>query len=216
MQILYLHYTIFAVLLFISHIYIRLMTQIIVHIADSSHFHFAPLICEEIEISAKIRGTGIAKRTIEYIEDKMRQGKAIIAHTQDGVWVGFCYIETWEDGKYVANSGLIVSREFRGHGIATKIKRKVFELSRSKYPKAKIFGLTTGAAVMKMNSDLGYRPVTYSELTSDESFWNGCSSCINHPILLSKNSKNCLCTAMLYEPQLIDISIPEHIQGESA
>jgi GNAT superfamily N-acetyltransferase len=192
------------------------MNQIIVHIADSSHFHFAPLICDEIEISAKIRGTGIAKRTIEYIEDKMKQGKAIIALTEDGIWVGFCYIETWEDGKYVANSGLIVSREFRGHGIATKIKRKVFELSRSKYPKAKIFGLTTGAAVMKMNSDLGYRPVTYSELTSDESFWNGCSSCVNHPILLSKNSKNCLCTAMLYEPQLIDIVIPEHIQGESA
>jgi len=192
------------------------MTQIIVQIADTSHFHFAPLICDEIEISAKIRGTGIAKRTIEYIEDKMKQGKAIIALTEDGIWVGFCYIETWEDGKYVANSGLIVSREYRGHGIATKIKRKVFELSRSKYPKAKIFGLTTGAAVMKMNSDLGYRPVTYSELTSDESFWNGCSSCVNHPILISKNSKNCLCTAMLYEPQLIDIAIPEHIQGESA
>jgi hypothetical protein len=116
----------------------------------------------------------------------------------------------------VANSGLIVSREFRGQGIANKIKKKVFELSRNKYPEAKIFGLTTGAAVMKMNSDLGYRPVTYSELTSDASFWNGCSSCVNHPILISKNSKNCLCTAMLYEPQLIDIVIPEHIQGESA
>lgn len=191
------------------------MTHCIVQIADNTHLHYAPLIRDEIEISAKIRGTGIAKRSIQYIEDKMKQGKAIIAHTQDDVWIGFCYIETWEDGKYVANSGLIVSREFRGKGIATKIKRKVFELSRSKYPQAKIFGLTTGAAVMKMNSDLGYRPVTYSELTSDESFWNGCSSCVNHPILISKNSKNCLCTAMLYEPQMIDISIPDIPQKES-
>ena len=192
------------------------MTHCIVQIADNTHLHYAPLICEEIEISAKIRGTGIAKRTTEYIEDKMRQGKAIIAYTEDGTWVGFCYIETWEEGKYVANSGLIVSREFRGQGIATKIKKKVFELSRNKYPKAKIFGLTTGAAVMKMNSDLGYRPVTYSELTSDESFWNGCSSCVNHPILISKNSKNCLCTAMLYEPQMVEISIPDKSQEESA
>lgn len=191
------------------------MTHCIVHIADSSHFHYAPLICEEIEISAKIRGTGIAKRTIEYIEDKMQQGKAIIAHSPDGTWIGFCYIETWEDGKYVANSGLIVSREFRGQGIATKIKKKVFELSRNKYPQAKIFGLTTGAAVMKVNSELGYRPVTYSELTSDESFWNGCKSCVNHSILLSKNYKNCLCTAMLYEPQLIELTIPKMIQEES-
>ena len=161
------------------------MNSIIVLVADNNHLHYAPLICDEIEISAKIRGTGIAKRTTEYIEDKMRQGKAIIAYTEDGTWVGFCYIETWEEGKYVANSGLIVSREFRGQGIATKIKKKVFELSRNKYPEAKIFGLTTGAAVMKMNSDLGDRPVTYSELTSDESFWNGCSSCVNHPILIS-------------------------------
>lgn len=191
------------------------MTHCIVQIADSSHFHYAPLICEEIEISAKIRGTGIAKRTIEYIEDKMQQGKAIIAHAPDGTWIGFCYIETWEDGKYVANSGLIVSREFRGQGIATKIKKKVFELSQNKYPQAKIFGLTTGAAVMKMNSELGYRPVTYSELTSDESFWNGCKSCVNHSILMSKNYKNCLCTAMLYEPQLIELTIPKMIQEVS-
>ena len=192
------------------------MHQIIVANADIQHKHYAPLICEEMEISAKIRGTGIAKRTVEYIEEKMEQGKAIIALTENGEWVGFCYIETWEEGKYVANSGLIVSRSFRGLGVATRIKKKVFELSRSKYPQAKIFGLTTGAAVMKMNSDLGYRPVTYSELTSDEKFWNGCSSCVNHQILISKNSKNCLCTAMLYEPPVVEIQIPEIVSEDAS
>ena len=192
------------------------MHQIIVANADIQHKHYAPLICEEMEISAKIRGTGIAKRTVEYIEEKMEQGKAIIALTENGEWVGFCYIETWEEGKYVANSGLIVSRSFRGLGVATRIKKKVFELSRSRYPQAKIFGLTTGAAVMKMNSDLGYRPVTYSELTSDEKFWNGCSSCVNHQILISKNSKNCLCTAMLYEPPVVEIQIPEIVSEDAS
>ncbi|HRG91111.1 MAG TPA: hypothetical protein PLW44_18940, partial [Chitinophagales bacterium] len=60
--------------------------------------------------------------------------------------------------------------------------------------------LTTGLAVMKINSDLGYEPVTYSELTDDEEFWKGCQSCVNFQILQSKERKNCLCTAMLYDP----------------
>ncbi len=150
--------------------------------------------------SAKARGTGIAKRSPEYIQTKMDEGKAVIALTDDGTWVGFCYIEAWEHGKYVANSGLIVSPTFRKSGVAREIKRKVFELSRKKYPDAKIFGLTTGLAVMKINSDLGYEPVTYSELTTDEEFWKGCRSCVNYDILMSKERKNCLCTAMLFDP----------------
>ena len=150
--------------------------------------------------SAKARGTGIAKRSPLYIEKKMDEGKAVIAHLADGTWVGFCYIEAWEHGKYVANSGLIVSPAFRKSGVATEIKRTVFELSRRMFPDAKIFGLTTGLAVMKINSDLGYEPVTYSELTNDEEFWKGCQSCVNFDILTSKNRKNCLCTAMLYDP----------------
>ncbi len=151
--------------------------------------------------SAKARGTGIAKRTPEYIQSKMDEGKAVIAITDDGTWVGFCYIEAWQHGKYVANSGLIVAPAFRKSGVATEIKRKVFELSRKKYPDAKIFGLTTGLAVMKINSDLGYEPVTYSELTTDEEFWKGCRSCVNFDILMSKERKNCLCTAMLFDPE---------------
>src|SRR5690348_858494 len=135
-----------------------------------------------MEESAKARGTGIAKRSPQYIEQKMDEGKAVIAHTADGTWVGFCYVEAWEHGKYVANSGLIVSPAFRKTGVATEIKRTVFDLSRRKYPDAKIFGLTTGLAVMKINSDLGYEPVTYSELTNDEEFWAGCKSCVNYDI----------------------------------
>src|SRR5687768_5677618 len=153
-----------------------------------------------MEESAKARGTGIAKRSPDYIRQKMNEGKAVIAHTKDGTWVGFCYIEAWQHEKYVANSGLIVAPAFRKSGVATDIKREVFELSRKKYPHAKIFGLTTGLAVMKINSDLGYKPVTYSELTDDEAFWKGCRSCVNFDILTAKERKNCLCTAMLYDP----------------
>jgi hypothetical protein len=169
-------------------------------VACSHHTGFAHAICEEMTASAKARGTGIARRTPEYIATKMLEGKAVIALAKDGQWAGFCYIECWSHEEYVANSGLIVSPHFRKSGLATLIKQKIFELSRQKYPNAKIFGLTTGLAVMKINSDLGYEPVTYSELTQDEAFWQGCKSCINYEILMSKDRKNCLCTAMLYDP----------------
>ena len=168
--------------------------------ATTNDKHYAETITTEMEESAKARGTGIAKRSPLYIEQKMEEGKAIIALTTEGTWVGFCYIEVWEQSEYVANSGLIVSPAFRKTGVATEIKKKVFELSRKKYPQSKIFGLTTGLAVMKINSDLGYEPVTYSELTNDEAFWKGCQSCVNFDILTSKNRKNCLCTAMLFDP----------------
>src|SRR5687767_12852167 len=153
-----------------------------------------------MEASAAARGTGIAKRSPEYIEQKIDEGKAVIAVTDQNEWVGFCYIETWSHGEYVANSGLIVAPAFRKSGVAKGIKQKIFALSREMYPEAKIFGLTTGLAVMKINSDLGYEPVTYSELTQDEEFWAGCKSCVNYDILMSKERKNCLCTAMLYDP----------------
>lgn len=154
-----------------------------------------------MEASAKARGTGIARRSPEYVAEKMEQGKAVIALTDTGEWVGFCYIETWSHGEYVANSGLIVSPAHRKSGVAKAIKQKIFNLSREQYPEAKIFGLTTGLAVMKINSELGYEPVTYSELTQDEAFWNGCKSCINYETLISKNKQNCFCTAMLYDPK---------------
>lgn len=170
-------------------------------VADESHVGFSQIICDEMASSAKARGTGIAKRSPEYIEQKMREGKAVIAFDENNIWAGFCYIETWSHGEYVANSGLIVNPNFRKGGLAKAIKKKIFELSRKKYPEAKIFGLTTGLAVMKINSELGYEPVTYSELTQDEAFWAGCKSCINYDILMSKERKNCLCTGMLYDPK---------------
>jgi hypothetical protein len=175
--------------------------SIIVRLATLDDQHFAETIVTEMEESAKARGTGIAKRSPDYIVRKMEEGKAVIAVTKDNTWVGFCYIEAWEHDKYVANSGLIVSPAFRKSGVAKEIKEKIFNLSRQRYPHAKIFGLTTGLAVMKINSDLGYEPVTYSELTTDEEFWKGCRSCVNYEILKSKDRKNCMCTAMLFDPE---------------
>jgi hypothetical protein len=175
--------------------------QIIIRVANSADKVYSKIITDEMEASAAARGTGIARRSPEYIEEKIDQGKAVIALTNENVWVGFCYIETWSHGEYVANSGLIVAPAFRKSGVAKAIKKKIFNLSREKYPDAKIFGLTTGLAVMKINSDLGYEPVTYSELTQDEAFWAGCKSCVNYEILMSKERKICMCTAMLYDPK---------------
>jgi hypothetical protein len=172
-----------------------------VEVASQEHITYANQICDEMAASAKARGTGIARRSPEYVAEKMCEGKAVIALSENGEWVGFCYIETWEHGMYVANSGLIVVPQFRKYGLAKRIKQKIFELSRARYPEAKIFGLTTGLAVMKINSELGYEPVTYSELTTDDEFWAGCKSCVNYDILMSKERKNCLCTAMLYDPK---------------
>jgi Acetyltransferase (GNAT) family len=172
-----------------------------IQVAGPEHAPLAEAICTLIEDAAKKRGTGIAKRDPEYIRKKMHDGKAVIALHEDAL-AGFCYIETWGHGKYVANSGLIVAQEYRNHGLARRIKEHAFALSREKYPNAKLFGITTSLAVMKINSDLGYRPVTFSELTTDEEFWNGCRSCPNFDILTRTERKMCLCTGMLYDPEV--------------
>jgi len=169
-------------------------------VAGPEHYAYAQEICDLIEAAAKVRGTGIAKRQPEYIRSKMEEGKAILA-LKGKVLAGFCYIETWEHGKYAANSGLIVAPEFRNLGLARRIKTAAFDLSRKKYPEAKLFGITTSLPVMKINSDLGYKPVTFSELTQDEVFWKGCQSCPNFDILTRTERKYCLCTGMLYNPQ---------------
>ena len=173
--------------------------EIRVMVAGEEHLRYVDEINDTIEKASLERGTGIARRSHEYIASKVSEGKAIIA--VDGEkFAGFCYIETWNDAKYVANSGLIVHWDYRGHGLARSIKLRAFELSRKKYPNAKLFGLTTGLAVMKINSELGYRPVTFSELTDDEQFWKGCQSCVNYDILLRMNKTKCLCTGMIYDP----------------
>jgi hypothetical protein len=170
-----------------------------IHIANVAHLGYAEEICRLMEESAKVRGTGIAKRKPEYIQGKMMEGKAVIAFKGEEL-AGFCYVESWGDKKFVANSGLIVRPDLRKSGLARLIKRKAFDLSRKKFPDAKIFGITTSLAVMKINSDLGYKPVTFSELTDDEAFWKGCESCVNYDILQRNNRRMCLCTAMLYDP----------------
>ena len=175
------------------------LKQISIVIADDAYLRYIDDINNAIEEASKQRGTGIARRTYEYLATKMHEGKAIIALDGDD-FAGFCYIETWGDKKFVANSGLIVRPEYRGIGLAKAIKQKAFDLSRSKYPDSKIFGLTTGLAVMKINHELGYRPVTYSELTDDDQFWNGCKGCVNYDILTRMNRSKCLCTGMLYDP----------------
>lgn len=173
---------------------------IVVKVADESFLSYVDTILDTIAEAAKIRGTGIARRSPEYIAQKMKEGKAIIALAGDE-FAGFCYIESWGNKQFVANSGLIVVEKFRGHGLAKRIKKTAFDLSRKMYPDAKIFGLTTGLAVMKINSELGYKPVTFSELTDDNDFWKGCESCVNYDILLRTNRKHCLCTGMLYDPK---------------
>ncbi|GAB2770876.1 GNAT family N-acetyltransferase [Salinimicrobium soli] len=168
-------------------------------IANESHAKYAEIICDTMEESAKVRGTGIAQRSPEYILKKMSNSNAIIA--LDGEkFAGFCYIEIWSHEKFVANSGLIVHPDFRNQGLAKDIKKAIFELSRKKYPNSKIFGITTGLAVMKINYELGYQPVTFSELTDDETFWSGCQTCKNFDILTRTERKMCLCTGMLYDP----------------
>ncbi len=183
--------------------------KITIVITEEEHYKYSQEICDTIELSAQLRGTGIAKRTAVYIQKKMENKDAVIA-LDNGKFAGFCYIESWQHGKFVAHSGLIVHPDYRNHGLAKKIKSFVFDYSLSKYPDAKVFGITTGLAVMKINSDLGYKPVPFSELTNDPSFWKGCQTCTNYEILKSKDNKMCLCTGMLYDPKEKAKEPPKH------
>ena len=171
-----------------------------IHIANNNYVGYAQEICDLIYESAQARGTGIAKRSSEYVANKLRDGRAVIALDGDKL-VGFAYIETFSHKRFVANSGLIVHPDYRNQGLAKRIKRKIFELSRTLFPEAKIFSITTGLAVMKMNTELGFKPVTFSELTDDEEFWKGCQGCRNYDILQRNNARMCLCTGLLYDPK---------------
>jgi N-acetylglutamate synthase-like GNAT family acetyltransferase len=186
--------------------------MIFVRIATLNDIRYVDEIIKETEASAIIRGTGIGKRSPESVAQKMRDGKAVIAVTSSGCWVGFSYIESWEEGKFVSNSGLIVSPQYRNTGVARSIKNRVFKISRRMYPHAKVFSITSGTAVMKMNSQLGFEPVAYAEITHDSKFWEGCKNCVNYDILERKNKCNCLCTAMLFDPEAIvaEHHLPEH------
>ncbi len=188
--------------------------EIKIVVADESHGKHSETICAMIDEAAKIRGTGIAKRDPKYVRAKMEKGDAVIALDGDKA-IGFCYIEHWEDKKYVVNSGLIVHPDYRNLGLAKSIKKEIFRLSKKMYPQAKLFGITTSMAVMKINSELGYHPVTFSELTQDDAFWNGCQSCTNYDILTRTNRKMCLCTGMVCDLSKVPDEVPEK-EGKKA
>jgi len=181
---------------------------IFVRIADQGDAHYAEEIIQETEQSAIARGSGIAKRTLASVIEKMAAGKAVIALTNTGEWVGFSYLETWENERFVSNSGLIVAPKFRNSGVARSIKNRIFKMSRRLYPNSKIFSITSGPAIMRMNAKLGFLPVSFAEITHDEHFWEGCKSCVNYDILTSKKKCNCLCTAMLFDPEYFSDAKP--------
>lgn len=179
-------------------------TEIKVMFAEPEHSVHAERICNLIYESALQRGTGIARRSPEYITAKINGGKAVVALDGEKL-VGFSYIECWGHGDFVATSGLIVDPEYRHLGLAARIKERTFELARMRFPYAKIFSITTSLPVMKLNSRMGYRPVTFSELTDDEEFWQGCKGCVNFDILTRNNRRMCLCTGMLFDPKAPEI-----------
>ena len=187
------------------------MEEIRVMVADATHEKYVDTILQTIAEAAKVRGTGIAKRSPEYVATKMREAKAVIALSGEK-FAGFSYIETWGNKTYVTTSGLIVHHDFRGMGVAKRIKDMTFSLARTRWPHAKIFSLTSGAAVMTMNSQLGYQPVTFADLTDDEAFWRGCEGCINVDVLHRTGRKYCICTAMLYDPEEhLPAKIPQEV-----
>lgn len=186
------------------------MKDIQVMVADESHVKYVDTILQTIADAAKVRGTGIAKRSPEYVATKMREAKAVIALESER-FAGFSYIETWGNKHYVTTSGLIVHPDYRGLGLAKRIKNLTFTLARVRWPHAKIFSLTSGSAVMTMNTQLGYHPVTFNDLTDDEAFWRGCQGCINHDVLERTGRKFCICTAMLFDP---DEHLPAKISPE--
>ena len=187
------------------------MEEIKVMVADATHEKYVDTILQTIAEAAKVRGTGIAKRSPEYVATKMREAKAVIALSGEK-FAGFSYIETWGNKTYVTTSGLIVHPDFRGMGVAKRIKDMTFSLARTRWPHAKRFSLTSGAAVMTMNSQLGYQPVTFADLTDDEAFWRGCEGCINVDVLHRTGRKYCICTAMLYDPEEhLPAKIPQEV-----
>ena len=181
-------------------------------VAGEETVKYVDEILDTITRAAKVRGTGIAKRSPEYVKQKMLEHKAVVALYKGEKFAGFSYIETWGNKQYVTTSGLIVHPDFRGQGLAKRIKDMTFTLARTRWPHAKIFSLTSGAAVMAMNTQLGYQPVTFADLTDDEAFWRGCEGCINVDVLKRTGRKYCICTGMLYDPEEhLPVKLPQEV-----
>ena len=103
-------------------------------VASEKTVKYVDEILDTITRAAKVRGTGIAKRSPEYVKQKMLENKAVVALYKGEEFAGFSYIESWSNKQFVANSGLIVANKFRGLGLANRIKRRIFELSRERFP----------------------------------------------------------------------------------
>ena len=102
------------------------LSDINVTYAQPEHARYAETIVNLIYESALQRGTGIARRTPEYIAAKINGGKSVVALDGERL-VGFSYIECWGHGDFVATSGLIVDPEYRHLGLAGAIKAKTFD-----------------------------------------------------------------------------------------
>ena len=174
--------------------------EISVEVASEEHIPYIKDILAAIYEASQDKNNSIVMRDPDYLAAKMKEGKAVIALC-DGDFAGFCYIECWEEERYVANSGLIVKPEYRGQHLASRIKKKIFEVSREMFPNACIFSITKSQAVKKMNTALGFKQAPYEELTSDPKFWKGCDTCPYFPELLANNYKSCQCTGLLFSPE---------------
>lgn len=173
--------------------------NIIVRTAVAGDVHHVDTIIEHINQAAANPESGICKRSATLLTNKIIAGDAVIAVTPDDRWAGFSYIAAWDEDRFVSSCALTVADEFRQSGLARSIKSAILELARTKYEHAVVFGLTTSLAVMKINAQLGYKPVTYSEITNNEAFWESCKTCQHYDILERKQRKNCLCTAMVFQ-----------------
>lgn len=172
--------------------------DIIIRIAGESDACYIQNIIAEIDNAAKDPATGICRRTASFLAKKIKEGLAVIAVTSRNEWAGFCYIQEWEEARFVSSCALVIAPAARNTGIAGAIKTKIFELAQHRYPKAILFGLTTSSAVMKINSKLGYQPVPYAAITKASGFWDSCRGCQHYDILQRQNRTNCLCTAMRF------------------
>jgi hypothetical protein len=173
----------------------------LIEIGSAKHIHMAEEISKTMEESALARGTGISKRSPQLITHYITEGQALVATDANGSWAGFCYLNVFGNGRFVTSSGLIVSPRYRDRGLARQLKRKLFEVSRQRYPQASLVGITTSPAVMKINTQLGLYPTSFADMPQDDGFWKGCETCVNHDILMRTNRKLCLCTAMRYDPK---------------
>lgn len=169
------------------------MPPIEVRIATGEDSHFAEDASRLIDDAAKSHD--IARRDPAMLQDKIGEGHAVVA-VDDRTLVGFAYFSTWEGGRFVSHSGLVVHPDYQGIGLGKRIKLKLFDASEALFPDAATMSLTTSSAVEKLNLSLGFEPVPLSELTDDPEFWKGCETCRNYAETKARGDQ-CCCSGML-------------------